>query len=462
MSFRAASTAQSSQTTIFSDGRPIALLIPIEVENTGFSYQSRDAEYTTMQRSINYPPTTLALDTSELDPNLFMLSSTSSSGDPSLYAAHHHHLGQPISPFSELHTPIAPSGPKRRYPPPAACLPCRNRKVKCNHLLPCSTCIERDHPEACVYKAPTKKPKVERTSRSSSSGLKRDADSKEDVGESWRPSKEDWMTLTDNLSSLKKEITQLRAESAASSRVSRASDGDDYNRDAYFSPSSDGHGAGDDDGDRMNMDESRAPQHSRSNSRLVNGFHATDHLTDVYLGSNSAPALVAALQTGGHDIQGRLRDPASPLNNNLSSLMLVNESEMLPTFILGNESATYPFVDLFTLQFGPHEKLRRLYGMIPEDAECVRLFKHYRDTAHVLFPGVVDVAGFEAELSNFLARRHNISPKATDQELFSLFGESLEMMHFVGLLLAVLASGSQCSDVSRVTTEPRSQIFGKL
>lgn len=32
-----------------------------------------------------------------------------------------------------------------------SCLPCRQRKVRCNREHPCLTCIKRDHPDLCVY-----------------------------------------------------------------------------------------------------------------------------------------------------------------------------------------------------------------------------------------------------------------------------------------------------------------------
>ncbi|OJJ84589.1 Zn(II)2Cys6 transcription factor domain-containing protein [Aspergillus glaucus CBS 516.65] len=35
--------------------------------------------------------------------------------------------------------------------PSASCTPCRNRKVKCDRLTPCSTCLSRAHPEQCTY-----------------------------------------------------------------------------------------------------------------------------------------------------------------------------------------------------------------------------------------------------------------------------------------------------------------------
>jgi hypothetical protein len=303
-------------------------------------------------------------------------------------------------------------------------------------MSPCSTCIDRDHPESCVYKAPAKKSKIEKL-KSTPSGLKKESEAKfGDGNQSWRPTRADWFALTKSITSLKSEIARLRQSPTARqdefdndlSSVSSLETKDCFDgRDADDSPS----------------------LYSSSDCTMVNGFHVTDHLTDVYLGSNSAPALVAALQ-------GESRLARSP-----ASALMVDESEMLPAFVLGNESAMYPFVDLFTLQFGSHTKLKKLYDMIPDDAECIRLFHNYRDTAHVLFPGVVDIAQFELELSEFVVARQRISHKATEAELISLFGESYEGMHFVGLLLAVLASGSQCSEGSNLVTETRSQIFGR-
>ncbi|KUI65943.1 hypothetical protein VM1G_02148 [Cytospora mali] len=36
-----------------------------------------------------------------------------------------------------------------------SCLPCRERKVRCNREHPCSICIKRDHPDLCIYAAPS-------------------------------------------------------------------------------------------------------------------------------------------------------------------------------------------------------------------------------------------------------------------------------------------------------------------
>lgn len=39
---------------------------------------------------------------------------------------------------------------------PKSCLPCRERKVKCDNQLPCSTCRKRGHPDLCDYQGSTR------------------------------------------------------------------------------------------------------------------------------------------------------------------------------------------------------------------------------------------------------------------------------------------------------------------
>ena len=41
---------------------------------------------------------------------------------------------------------------------PKSCLPCRERKVKCDKELPCSTCDKRGHPDLCEYEKPSRQP----------------------------------------------------------------------------------------------------------------------------------------------------------------------------------------------------------------------------------------------------------------------------------------------------------------
>jgi hypothetical protein len=111
----------------------------------------------------------------------------------------------------------------------------------------------------------------------------------------------------------------------------------------------------------------------------------------VYLGGNSVPAMVTAL--------------ATEQNSHIEVQNLLSKS-VLPIFGLDNDSATYPFVDLWGVPHGSPQRIELLCKLLPStDGECIRVFKLYRDTPHVIFPGVVDIMEFESDLLGFLRTR---------------------------------------------------------
>lgn len=40
---------------------------------------------------------------------------------------------------------------KRKQREPKSCYPCRQRKIRCDHGLPCRACRKRGHPQICAY-----------------------------------------------------------------------------------------------------------------------------------------------------------------------------------------------------------------------------------------------------------------------------------------------------------------------
>ena len=108
------------------------------------------------------------------------------------------------------------------------------------------------------------------------------------------------------------------------------------------------------------------------------GIHASNVLTGetVHLGANSVPAMVVALGRGNNET---IRDL---------------HKSVLPLFGLDNESATYPFVDIWELPHGSSSRIDQLCKLLPSDADVRQSFRQYRDTAHVLYPGVVDIRIF--------------------------------------------------------------------
>jgi hypothetical protein len=165
---------------------------------------------------------------------------------------------------------------------------------------------------------------------------------------------------------------------------------------------------------------------------------------EVYLGGNSVPAMVTAL--------------ANEQNSDIETQNLLERS-VLPIFGLDNDSATYPFVDLWGIPHGSFQRIELLCKLLPAtDGECIQIFKLYRDTAHVIFPGIVDIAEFESDMLEFLRTRSTTSLRVGVGPLAvqTVFGKNL---HWLGLLFAALGSGVQCSDLPRKERQMKSQVY---
>jgi hypothetical protein len=132
---------------------------------------------------------------------------------------------------------------------------------------------------------------------------------------------------------------------------------------------------------------------------------------------------------------------------------------ILPVFGLDNDTATYPFVDLWGLPHGSIVRIEQLCALLPSDSDCHQFFSHYRDTAHVLYPGIIDMAEFESDLTNFLINRSTNKIYSDGSELAKqkAYGKDL---HWIGLLFAGLASGCQCSGRPRKERQLTSQVYG--
>ena len=87
-------------------------------------------------------------------------------------------------------------------------------------------------------------------------------------------------------------------------------------------------------------------------------------------------------------------------------------------------------------------------------------FEFYRDVACTIYPVVPDTSEFESKLEAML-RNRAISggiPQVLDGRNEKPFGVSLS---WLGLLFAVLASGSQCSTASAKERELTSQVYSR-
>ncbi|KAI8938780.1 hypothetical protein NX059_004644 [Plenodomus lindquistii] len=187
-----------------------------------------------------------------------------------------------------------------------------------------------------------------------------------------------------------------------------------------------------------------APMDGEQSHVRTQGIHTRNDITGqtIHIGPSSVPALVMALGRGDTQWAPGVQD-------------LLGKKSMLPIFGLDNESATYPFVDLWGLPHGSILRAQELANAIPSDSECLSFFRSYRETAHVVYPAVADIEGIESDLLLFLINRASAQGGSgiTDQQIYG------KDFHWIGLVFAILASGCQCSSLSRRERELTSQVY---
>jgi Fungal Zn(2)-Cys(6) binuclear cluster domain len=297
---------------------------------------------------------------------------------------------------------------KRKTREQRACYPCRQRKVKCDYQTPCLKCADRGHPELCSYQLPSKR----LNSVSITETIPPKSDPTKPAGPEWNWISTKIDNIEQSLEELKSDIRHLVASGGKLPPVGGNA------KDLI-----------------TNVEDPNAQ-----------GIHTDDDFTGqrVHLGGNSVPAMVIALGRGSDEEAMR---------------ELLGKS-ILPLFGLDNQSATYPFVDLWGLPYGSSTRIDELCRLLPADADCLQYFQQYRDTAHVLYPGVVDINQFESDLTHFLINRAN---RAANMDAESLTEQNIYGMnlHWIGLLFATLASGCQCSGTPRKERQLTSQVYGK-
>ncbi|KAA8642961.1 hypothetical protein EYZ11_001092 [Aspergillus tanneri] len=339
---------------------------------------------------------------------------------------------------------------KRKAREPKACYPCHARKVKCDRNLPCDGCVKRDHADLCSYERPSKK----RISTSSSvpptaatydspvgGATPNTADQagmaglseggvrlKQEQADTTRPARlghggrisvarEEWDNVRTRLKEMERTISNLRvglekAEEAQASTMETSSV---------------------QSGDPSNRSKAASPERE--------GIHAANTLGEgtVHLGSRSVLAYILNNKSGSDQLQALL------------------EGGILPKLGLDNESATYPFVDLWSSDMSTFD-ISAVCSALPSDQQCKEFFYFYRDIAGAIYPVIEDTALFEMNLNLMLQNRasNGGAYRADDAQAQKPFGISIA---FLGLLFAVLASGCQSSDLAGKERELTSQVY---
>lgn len=295
---------------------------------------------------------------------------------------------------------------KRKARKARVCFPCRQRKVKCDYGTPCQRCIDRDHPELCSYQ---QMPKVRLPDSSLiSSSIDQARPLAPDNSQIWSKLESVEGLLQDVQGKLQGVPTPQKAGPSNARRS----------------------------GDNTPKELPQAPFGVQAPTELLGDF--------VHLGRHSVPAMVMALGS----------------RSNEEAVQDIIGKGALPLFGLDNESATYPFVDLWGLPTGSATRVREICKLIPSDADCFQFLRQYRDVAHILYPAVVDIDQLETDLTQFLISRatQQLPIESSVSSSSVVYGKNL---HWLSLMFACLASGCQASSLPRKERHLTSQVYGK-
>jgi len=213
---------------------------------------------------------------------------------------------------------------RRKVRDPKACYACHRRKVKCDRNLPCDSCVKRDHPELCSYERPSKKRRIALAGavNQPDGGGADGHDPMSHGGPNVTVPREQWERLN-------RELQQLRI-----TKVERSSP-------SPMHPDSD--------------DADNGGTQSRSDEAEREGIHApSNQMGTMHLGSRSVLAYMMGL--------GRTKSTQD-------TAQALLEENILPKLGLDNESATYPFVDLWSTDSSMHD-VNGLCKAIPDDDLC--------------------------------------------------------------------------------------------
>lgn len=248
---------------------------------------------------------------------------------------------------------------KRKAREPKACYPCHARKVKCDRNLPCDGCVKRDHADLCSYERPSKKrvmtgslpqsypdgpiPGSQPTSAENLGyAPEPPVRLKQEPGVS-RPgitatggrvsiAREEWDNVRTRLKEMEQTINNLRVG------LEKAEEG----------PASTLETSSVRSGDASNRSKGASPERE--------GIHAPNTFGEgtVHLGSRSVLAYILNNKSGSDQLQALL------------------EGGILPKLGLDNESATYPFVDLWSSDMSSFD-ISAVCSALPSDQQCKEL-----------------------------------------------------------------------------------------
>ncbi|KGO66597.1 Transcription factor, fungi [Penicillium italicum] len=165
------------------------------------------------------------------------------------------------------------------------------------------------------------------------------------------------------------------------------------------------------------------------------------------------------LKTGAVHIGSRsaLVDILDKSKSSEDTAQALPQDDLLAELALGNESAAYPFVDLWSSD--PFTfNIAGVCAVLPEDGRCLEFLRYYQDIGSVLYPVLSDISQLERQTKRLLDNRRRAGGvyKADANGLVKPFGMPLA---FLSLLFAVLASGCQLSGIPESDRELTSWVY---
>jgi hypothetical protein len=295
----------------------------------------------------------------ELLPPLYTMDSSYHSSMPFSSPAPREQSAAPSRDVSELpqHQVDAIIRTKRKAREPKACYPCHARKVKCDRNLPCDGCVKRDHANLCSYERPLKKrivpehgpesfgenmfggeaaergEHVEPASHTEHPPVKHEPSFTRPSALGSAPgvsvARDEWDNVRDRLKDMESTIFNLRM------RLDKVEDGQGSVLETGSAQTGD------------------ASSRSKGGSPEREGIHAANTLGEgtVHLGSRSVLAYILNNRSGSDQVQALL------------------EGGILPKLGLDNESATYPFIDLWSTDMSSFD-VSAVCSALPNDQQC--------------------------------------------------------------------------------------------
>ncbi|OKL56569.1 hypothetical protein UA08_08068 [Talaromyces atroroseus] len=333
---------------------------------------------------------------------------------------------------SETHTspesrPKTKAGSIRKLRTPKACYPCYRRKVKCDRNSPCALCVKRGYAHLCTFTHP---PTTTKTRISPQAAAHRDTwNSDNNIGNhccdglatnstrthiSGDPivtdsgnvlvDTQEWQYIQDKLAALSQSMHSLRSQLEIS-----------------VSP------------------KEMSPKTPPDNNTLSPILHRPDE--EKAEGVRTQNALGGSpVHCGSDSVMAFLVEKSQ---NNQS---VFSENSVLSQLVLDNQSATYPFLDLWSSHITSYSN-ESVCTALPDDNICRRLLRSYHDVRLTLYPVIADFGQFQKDVYTMLENRA-LQGLCTNNGMSGAepFGYSIA---FVGILFAVLASGCQVSDFTK-------------